>query len=119
MRKESLIRADLVVDRTITICVTKGRSLHSMHRLLKPRVSIGASGGGADMQIADPDISPVHCAVAITEDGVRLYDLDSTSGTYVDDERIQVADLEHLSAFRVGSSELVVSITSNHSLDPL
>ena len=69
------------------------------------------------MQIADADVSPVHCAVAITESGVRLYDLDSANGTYVDDERIQVADLEHLSAFRIGSSEFVVSIISNHNLD--
>jgi pSer/pThr/pTyr-binding forkhead associated (FHA) protein len=75
-------------------------------------------GGGADMEIDDPAVSPMHCAVTITKDGmVRLYDLDSLNGTYVDDERIQVADLQHLSAFRIGSTEFVVSIVSNHNLD--
>ena len=45
------------------------------------------------MQIDDPEVSPMHCALAITVDGVRLYDLDSTNGTYVDDERIHEVDL--------------------------
>jgi pSer/pThr/pTyr-binding forkhead associated (FHA) protein len=79
-------------------------------------VSIGVVGGRADMQIDDPEVSALHCAVAITGNGVRLYDLDSTNGTYVDDERVQVADLEHMSAFRIGSSEFVVSIVPNSNL---
>lgn len=70
-------------------------------------------GGGADMQIDDPKACPLHCAVAITEYGVRLYDLDSVSGIYVDDEQVQVADLQDLSAFRIGSTEFVVSIVPN------
>jgi pSer/pThr/pTyr-binding forkhead associated (FHA) protein len=73
-------------------------------------------GGGAEMQIDDPEASPLHCAVAITENGVRLYDLDSMNGIYVDDKRIQVADLEDLSAFRIGSTEFVVSIVPKPEL---
>jgi pSer/pThr/pTyr-binding forkhead associated (FHA) protein len=69
------------------------------------------------MQIDDPEVSPMHCALAITVDGVRLYDLDSTNGTYVDDERIHEVDLENLSAFRIGSTEFVVSIVPNRNLD--
>ena len=106
------------MDGTISICVIKGRSLNAKHRLTKTRASMRGMSGGADMRIDDPEVSAVHCAVAITGDGLRLYDLDSANGTYVDDERIQVADLEHLSSFRIGGTELVVSITSNHNLDP-
>lgn len=97
----------------VTICVTKGRSVRATHRLTKPRASIGKMGGAADMQIDDPEACPLHCAVAITEYGVRLYDLDSVSGIYVDDEQVQVADLQDLSAFRIGSTEFVVSIAPN------
>jgi len=100
------------LDKAITICVTKGRSVRT-HRLTKPRASIGKMGGGADMQIDDPEACPLHCAVAITENGVRLYDLDSMNGTYVDDERIQVADLQDLSVFRIGLTEFVVSVVPN------
>ena len=107
------------LDRTITICVIKGRSVRTTHRLAKPKASIGNVGGGADMRIDDPEVSPMHCAVAITKDGVRLYDLDSANGTYVDDERIHQADLENLSVFRIGSTEVVVSIVPNRNLDPM
>jgi pSer/pThr/pTyr-binding forkhead associated (FHA) protein len=105
-------------DRKVTICVTKGRSVHTTHRLTKPRTSIGSVGGRADMQIDDPEASRLHCAVAITENGVRLYDLDSANGTYVDDEQIHQVNLENRSTFRIGSTEFVVSIIPNHSLDP-
>ena len=71
------------LDKAITICVTKGRSVRTTHRLTKPRASIGKIGGGADMQIDDPEVCPLHCAVAITENGVRLYDLDSVNGTMI------------------------------------
>ena len=64
-----------------------------------------------------PKCLPCTCALAITVDGVRLYDLDSTNGTYVDDERIHEVDLENLSAFRIGSTEFVVSIVPNRNLD--
>ena len=69
------------------------------------------------MQIDDPEVSPLHCAVAITESGVRLYDLDSVNGTYVDDERIQVADLQDLSMIRIGFTEFVVSVVSNRNYE--
>jgi len=110
---------DSAPPRTITICVIKGRSVCTTHRLTKPKASIGNVGGGADMRIDDPGVSPMHCAVAVTKDGVRLYDLDSTNGTYVNDERIHEADLENLSAFRIGSTEFVVSIVPNRNLDPM
>ncbi len=101
----------------IMICVTKGRSVRTTHRLTKPRASIGKIGGGADMQIDDPEVCPLHCAVAITENGVRLYDLDSVNGTYVDDERIRVADLQDLSMFRIGFTEIVVEVVPNRNYE--
>ena len=97
---------------TVTVCVAKGRSIGKTHRLTKLRASIGNVGGGADLQIDDPEVSSLHCVVAITDYGVRLYDLDSTTGTFVDDARIQIAELGQLSAFRIGSTEFVVSIVA-------
>ena len=64
-------------------------------------------------------ISPLFVIGAITQNGVRLYDLDFVNGTLVDVLRIQVADLEERSTFRIGSTEFVVWIaaaTSNHRL---
>ena len=95
---------------TVTLCITRGRSVGKTHQLTNQRASIGNIGGSADMQIDDPETSALHCAVAITDNGVRLYDLDSVNGTYVDDVRVQVSDLEELSTFRIGSTEFVVWI---------
>jgi len=97
-------------DNTITISVIGGPSKGLAHQFSKPRISIGRAGGATDIEIDDPKVSVLHCAVAVSQDRIRLYDLDSTSGTYVNDERIETAELEHLSEFFIGSSLLLVTI---------
>jgi pSer/pThr/pTyr-binding forkhead associated (FHA) protein len=104
-------------DRTITISVIKGASKGAAHRLIKARTSIGKIGGSADTQIDDPGASGLHCAVALAGNAVRLCDLDSAKGTFVDDKRIQATDLEHLSEFRIGSSLLLLTIVPKHIVD--
>jgi pSer/pThr/pTyr-binding forkhead associated (FHA) protein len=37
--------------------------------------------------------------------------MDSTNGTYFSDERVRVAELQHLSEFRIGTSVILVSVT--------
>ncbi len=102
-------------DRTITVSVISGQSTGSRHILAKAKTCIGQIGGGADIEINDPQVSRLHCVVGLTEDTVRLCDLDSANGTYVNDERIQTIDLEHLSEFRIGSTWLVVVVIWKHS----
>ena len=97
-------------DNTITISVIGGPSKGLAHQLSKPRISIGRAGGATDIEIEDPRVSVLHCAVAVSQNRIKLYDLDSTSGTFVNDERIETVELEHLSEFRVGSSLLLVMI---------
>jgi pSer/pThr/pTyr-binding forkhead associated (FHA) protein len=86
--------------------------------LTKAKNSIGKIGGGADSEITDPQVSRLRCAIGLTEDMVRLCDLDSANGTYVNDKRIQAANVEHLSEFRIGSTWLVVVICRNHLAQP-
>jgi pSer/pThr/pTyr-binding forkhead associated (FHA) protein len=85
--------------------------------LTKAKTSIGQVGGGADIEIDDPQISALHCVIGVTNDMVRLCDLDSANGTYVNGERVQAVELEHLSEFRVGSSWLIVTIVPKHFMD--
>jgi hypothetical protein len=112
--------ADLVVvvppglvlpkGKNITISVIAGPSKGLAVQMVKPHLSIGRSGGGADIEIDDPQLSDLHCAVGVKNEMIRMCDLDSQSGTYIEDERVDVADLAHLSEFRVGSSLLLVRI---------
>lgn len=97
-------------DKTITISVIKGPSKGLIRRLVKPHISIGRTGGGADIELEDRKISDMHCAVGVKDSIIRLCDLDSQGGTYIENQRVTVAPLEHLSEFRVGSSVLLVTI---------
>jgi pSer/pThr/pTyr-binding forkhead associated (FHA) protein len=48
----------------------------------------------------------------VKDDVVRLRDLDSTNGTYFEEERVRAAELRHLAEFRIGSTVVRLSITS-------
>jgi hypothetical protein len=107
-------------DKKITISVIAGPSKGLAVQMVKPHLSIGRSGGGADIEIDDPQLSDLHCAVGVKNDMMRMCDLDSQSGTYIENKRVDVADLAHLSEFRVGSSLLLVTIlpAGDESLTP-
>jgi pSer/pThr/pTyr-binding forkhead associated (FHA) protein len=105
-------------DKTITISVVEGPSKGLIYRLLKPHVSIGRTRGGADIEIDDQKASDMHCAVGVKDSIIRLCDLDSHGGTYVEDRRISAAPLEHLSEFRVGSSLLLVTVLPARAVSP-
>jgi predicted Zn finger-like uncharacterized protein len=101
----------LPTDKNITVSVIGGQSKGLSHPLSKPRVVIGRRGGGADIEIDDQEVSRWHCAIEVKQDVVKLRDLDSTNGTFMEDERVRAAELQHLSEFRVGSTVLLVTIT--------
>jgi predicted Zn finger-like uncharacterized protein len=101
----------LPADKNITVSVIGGASKGLSHALSKPRVVIGRRGGGADIEIDDQEVSRWHCAIEVKSDVVKLRDLDSTNGTFIEDERIRAAELQHLSEFRIGSTVLLVTIT--------
>jgi len=73
--------------------------------LTKPRVVIGRAD--CDVVLKDPELSRQHALIAINGTSARLEDLGSTNGTFVDEERIQTAELLDRSEFRIGSHELV------------
>ena len=107
---------ELPRDKTVAISVIAGPSKGVTHQFHKPRISIGRTGGGVDIEIDDPKVSRLHCALGVSHGSIRLCDLGSTNGTYVNDELVHVAELGHLSEFRVGSSVLLVTVVTNRRL---
>ena len=75
-------------------------------------MTIGRVGGKADIQIDDPEVSRLHCAVEVRGDTILLSDLGSTNGTFVDNSRVLAARLNKMSQFRVGSSYLEINVLS-------
>jgi pSer/pThr/pTyr-binding forkhead associated (FHA) protein len=68
----------------------------------KPRVVVGRTG--ADFALNDPEVSRHHCILEIRDRFVNLKDLDSTNGTFFENERVRAAVLQDGAQFRVGSN---------------
>jgi DNA segregation ATPase FtsK/SpoIIIE, S-DNA-T family len=99
----------LPAGKAIALSVIAGPSRGLVYSVVKPRVVLGRAD--ADIVINDKEISRWHCAIEIKGDVIRLRDMDSTNGTYFADERVRVAELKHLSEFRIGTSVILVSVT--------
>jgi len=99
----------LPAGRAIALSVIAGPARGLVYSVEKPRVVLGRAD--ADIVINDKEISRWHCAIEIKGDVIRLRDMDSTNGTYFADERVRVAELKHLSEFRIGTSVILVSVT--------
>jgi pSer/pThr/pTyr-binding forkhead associated (FHA) protein len=99
----------LPVGKAIAISVIAGPAKGLVYSVQKPRVVIGRAD--ADIVINDKEISRWHCALEIKDDVIRLRDLESTNGTFFEDERVRVGELKHLSEFRIGASIILLSVT--------
>jgi hypothetical protein len=92
----------------IVLTIISGPSKDAVHRLKNPRVIIGRTG--ADVALEDPEISRHHCLIEVRDKYVNLKDLDSTNGTFLDEERVRAAVLLDGAEFRVGTSIIRVNI---------
>jgi hypothetical protein len=90
------------------LAITSGPANGEVFRLEKPRVVIGRKG--ADIPLNDPEISRHHCLLEVRDKYINLKDLDSTNGTFYDEERVRAAMLQDGSEFRIGESRIRVSL---------
>jgi Inner membrane component of T3SS, cytoplasmic domain len=92
----------------IVLAVISGPSKGAVHTLKNPRAIIGRKG--ADVALEDAEISRQHCLIEVRDRYVNLKDLDSTNGTFFDEERVRAAVLLDGAEFRVGTSIIRVNI---------
>src|SRR5712691_1013364 len=95
--------------KSIALSILAGPARGLIFPVLKPKIVLGRSG--ADLAINDSEISRWHCSIEVKDDVVRLRDLESTNGTFFADERVRVAELKHLSEFRIGTTVVLLSVT--------
>jgi DNA segregation ATPase FtsK/SpoIIIE, S-DNA-T family len=91
----------------VVLAVLSGPDKGAVHRLTKPRVVMGRKG--SDVAIDDPEVSRNHCLVEVRETYINLKDLDSTNGTFFEEERVRAAMLQDGGEFRIGESLIRVS----------
>ena len=70
--------------------------------------TIGRSTG-AEFIVDVALVSRLHCQLTATDDSLRVKDLDSTNGTFVNGKRVQTAELKDGDKLGVGRCELVVT----------
>lgn len=90
----------------LSLLVHTGPSAGLIVPLERGSYSIGRSS--ADIPLADPDVSRIHAALAISETAVTITDSGSANGTLVDGRKIRSAFLSTASRVRCGSSTLSV-----------
>jgi predicted Zn finger-like uncharacterized protein len=91
----------------VVLSILSGPDKGKVHKLTKPRVVVGRQG--SDIPLKDPEISRYHCALEVRETYINLKDMDSTNGTFYEEERVRAAMLQDGSEFRIGTSLIRVS----------
>lgn len=61
-----------------------------------------------DFQIEHPTVSRFHCEIQVKEEGLFVRDLDSSNGTFIDDEPIRQGQLAKGSMLRLGDVKMEV-----------
>ncbi len=75
------------------------------HELKADRTTIGRVEDNT-FQIAEPSVSSHHCEVLLRDNNVVIKDLDSTNGTYINNQKIAESVLKPGQTLRLGNVEL-------------
>jgi len=92
----------LPAAKSVVLKIVAGPAKGAVHKLTKARVILGRDD--ADIAVNDPEISRHHCMLEVRESYANLKDLDSTNGTFFDEERVRAAMLQNEAEFRIGNS---------------
>jgi predicted component of type VI protein secretion system len=81
-------------------------------RMKRARLTIGRKPE-SDIRIAVPSVSRDHCEIVVEDGKLKVRDLGSSNGTYVNRERVQETELGPGSMLGVGPAVFVVRIDGN------
>jgi hypothetical protein len=59
-----------------------------------------------DFRVSDPTVSSFHCELIVSRNSVLVRDLNSTNGTFIDDQAVQEAVLRAGQVLRLGEARL-------------
>ena len=90
------------------LTVVSGPSKGAVHNLKNARVILGRDDAGVVLD--DQEISRHHCLLEVRENYANLKDLDSTNGTFFEEERVRAAMLQDGAEFRIGNTVIRFSL---------
>jgi hypothetical protein len=100
----------LPAAKNAVLTVVSGPSKGAVHNLQKARVILGREDAG--IVLNDQEISRHHCLLEVRDNYANLKDLDSTNGTFFEEERVRAAMLQDGAEFRIGNSVIRFSLVS-------
>lgn len=92
----------LPANSKVVLSILSGPSKGESYTLTKPRMVVGRKG--ADVALKDSEISRHHCLLEVRDTYINLKDMDSTNGTFYEEERVRAAMLQDGAEFRIGES---------------
>jgi len=96
-------------DKKISLAIIKGARAGYIYHIEKPYVLVGR--GKVDLIIPDKEISRKHLAIEIRDDKIFLRDLGSTNGTFINDKKVSITEIQDQSEFKVGQTTLMLITT--------
>lgn len=96
-------------NKKLSLALIGGSNPGSIYPIVKTVTIIGR--GEVDVVIQDVESSRQHAQLELIADRVLLRDLNSTNGTFVNDNKISTADLDNHSEFRIGTTVFMLIIT--------
>lgn len=96
-------------DLKLSLAIIKGARAGFIYQIRKPYILIGR--GKVDLIIPDKEISRKHVVLEIRHEKIFLRDLGSTNGTFIDDSKISITEIEDQQEFRIGQTTLMLIAT--------
>jgi predicted Zn finger-like uncharacterized protein len=119
VRRDSLLKGapaeasekdlQLPADRKLSLAVIQGANSGEIFQISRPQMVIGR--GDVDITVNDVEASRAHARIDVIGTRVVLRDLNSTNGTYVNEEKVTATTLENQSEFRIGSTIFMLIMT--------
>ncbi|MFO0747679.1 MAG: FHA domain-containing protein [Myxococcota bacterium] len=110
--------AEAAADEEKTFCRLVGRNLAFANQVFRVQRKVNLIGRGKDctLTIIDPSVSRIHSKLSVERSGaLTLEDLKSSNGTFVNDERIEVATVQHRDIIRFGNVEFLVEVADQEA----
>ncbi len=104
-------RAPLLLDQDVSavrLDVIDGPDAGKRAWLVAPSASLGSAPTN-DVVLGDATVSRFHCELLLDDRGLRIRDLSSTNGTFVDGVPVVEAYLRTESVFRIGETTIALT----------